>query len=132
MVYRQTFRPSQHLEKPRFMLAVNVFAADDDETGAYLRTSMQQAFINLRSGRPGLLPRPDMDFLKNTDPGLLAQVDHALSVTAAGSPGTVKAKLAEFIARYQPDELILTGQIHDHEARKHSFEIAAKVLGEMG
>ncbi|MCG6858727.1 MAG: LLM class flavin-dependent oxidoreductase, partial [Salaquimonas sp.] len=123
MVYRQTFRPSQHLEKPRFMLAVNVFAADDDETGQFLRTSMQQAFVNLRSGRPGLLPRPDADFARNTDPGLLAQVDHALSVTAAGSPQSVKAKLAEFIERYMPDELILTGQIHDHEARKKSFEI---------
>ena len=76
---------------------------------------------------------PDENFnLRHTDPGLLSQVDHALSVTAVGSPESVRAKLAEFIERYQPDELILTGQIHDHEARKRSFEIAAKVLGEMG
>ncbi len=131
-IYRKTFRPSAHLDKPRFMLAANVFAADDDETGALLRTSMQQAFVNLRTGRPGPLPRPDADFVKNTDPAVLAQVDHALSVTAVGSPDSVRAKLTEFIERYEPDELILTGQIHDHAARKKSFGIAAKVLGEMG
>jgi len=130
-VYRQTFRPSPYLEASRFMLAVNVFAADDDETGHFLRTSMQQAFINLRTGKPGPLPRPSAEFVANIDPGLLAQVDHALSCTAVGSPKTVKAKLEELIARHQPDELILTGQIHDHAARKKSFEIAAGVLGEV-
>ena len=32
-VYRGTFRPSEHLEAPRFMLAVNVFAGEDDAEG---------------------------------------------------------------------------------------------------
>ena len=56
-VYRNTFRPSDRLEKPKFMLAVNVFAAGSDAEGYYLKSSMQQAFANLRSGRPGKLPR---------------------------------------------------------------------------
>ena len=58
-------------------------------------------------------------------------MDHALRVTAVGSPETVRDQLGALIARYQPDELILTGQIHDHAARLRSFEIAADVLGEM-
>ena len=44
------------------------------------------------------------------------------------APETVKQQLAELVAKYQPDELILTGQIHNHEARKRSFTIAAEVL----
>ena len=32
--------------------------------------------------------------------------------------------------RHEPDELILTGQIHDHAARLRSFEIAAEVLAD--
>jgi len=40
----------------------------------------------------------------------------------------VRRQLAELIAKYQPDELILTGQIHDHAARKRSFTIAAEAL----
>ena len=41
------------------------------------------------------------------------------------------AVLAALIERYQPDELILTGQIHDAEARRNSFRIAAEVLDDM-
>ena len=36
--------------------------------------------------------------------------------------------LAAFIERHAPDEVILTGQIHDQPARLHSFEIAAEVM----
>ena len=51
-IYRGTFRPSAQLDKPYVMLGFNVFAADTDEEAQLLATSMQQAFVNLRSGRP--------------------------------------------------------------------------------
>ena len=130
-VYRETFRPSGALDRPRFMLAVNVFAADTDEEGAYLRTTMQQAFARLRQGRPGLLPRPVRDIDAAIGAPVRAAVDQALRVQATGSPATVRAQLAALIERHRPDELILTGQIHDHAARLRSFEIAAGVLESM-
>ena len=40
------------------MLGFNVFAAETDAEARRLLTSMQQAFVNLRSGRPGPLPPP--------------------------------------------------------------------------
>ena len=126
--YRQTFRASSHLAKPHFMLAINVFAGDTDAEGQYLRTSMQQAFANLRSGRPGKLPGPVADIAAHIDPALLQMVNQSLSVAACGSPETVRRELAALIGRYQPDEVILTGQIHDHSARRHSFQIAAEVM----
>ena len=127
-VYRETFRPSVHLDKPRFMLAINVFAAETDAEGAFLRTSMQLAFARLRSGRPGPLPRPVADIAAEIGPGALAMVNEALAVTAVGAPETVRAALGALIARYRPDEVILTGQIHDHSARLRSFEIAAEAM----
>ncbi|MEZ5640425.1 MAG: LLM class flavin-dependent oxidoreductase, partial [Burkholderiaceae bacterium] len=57
-IYRERFQPSAQCAKPHVMLGFNVFAADDDEEAAYRATSMQQAFVNLRSGRPGRLPPP--------------------------------------------------------------------------
>ncbi len=48
-----------------------------------------------------------------------------------GSKDSVRAQLGGLIARHAPDELLLTGQIHDHAARLRSFEIAAEVLSEM-
>ncbi len=126
--YRRTFRPSAHLAAPYLMLAFNVFAADSDAEGRRLRTSMQQAFVNLRTGRAGPLPRPVDDIGALYDRGVLATVDHALSCSVAGGPETVRHGLAAFIERHRPDEVILTGQIHDHQARLHSFAIAAEVM----
>ncbi len=129
--YRRNFRPSATLDRPHFMLAINVFAADTDAEGAYLRTTMQQAFARLRLGKPGKLPAPVNDIDAAIGPGIRRAVDEALKVTATGAPGTVKAQLQALIAEHEPDEVILTGQIHDHAARLRSFEIAADVLQDL-
>ncbi|PZQ47977.1 MAG: alkane 1-monooxygenase [Rhodovulum sulfidophilum] len=131
-VYRETFRPSEFLEKPRFMLAINVFAAETDAEARHLRSSMQLAFVRLRTGRPGPLPRPVESIEAAVPAGALAMANEALSVTAVGSPATVERELGAYIARYAPDEVILTGQIHDHAARKRSFEIAAAAMKALG
>src|SRR5215213_7375854 len=76
-VYRERFRPSARLDKPRVMLGVNVFAADTDAEARRLFTSLQQSFINLRTGRPGKLPPPadDMDARLAADPRARAMLD---------------------------------------------------------
>jgi luciferase family oxidoreductase group 1 len=130
-VYRSSFRPSDKLEKPTFMLAVNIFAGESDAEGRYLKSSMQQAFANLRSGRPGKLPRPVGDVDRVIDPSLRGMVDQALACSATGGPDTVRRELTALIASYMPDEVIFTGQIHDHAARVRSFEIAAGVMQDL-
>ena len=127
-VYRRAFRPSTYLEKPHAMIAVNVFGADTDAEGIRLRTTMQQAFARLRLGQPGKLPRPVDNIEDHLPPPVLAGVNEALTVSATGSPETVSRELSEILTRYAPDEVIITGQIHDHAARLRSFEIAAEAL----
>jgi len=128
VIYRETFRPSQHLAKPYFMLALNVFAAPSDAEGLYLKSSMQQSFANLRTGRPGPLPRPVEDIAAHLDPSMMTMVDRALAYSALGSPDSVRRTLIKFLSRYEPDEVILNGQIHDHDERLRSFQIAADIL----
>ena len=126
-LYRTQFKPSEHLAKPYVMLGLNVVAAETDAEALRLFTSLQQAFINLRTGRPGPLPQPVDDIEALIDPsahGLLAQT---LSRSVVGSPATVQAGLAAFIARTQADEIMVTAQIYDHRARVRSFEIIADV-----
>src|SRR5690606_26203063 len=57
-LYRAQFQPSEQLAKPYVMLALNVVAAETDAEARRLFTSLQQAFVNLRLGRPGQLPPP--------------------------------------------------------------------------
>lgn len=130
-VYRSTFRPSKHLAEPRVMIAAGVFVADTDAEARYLRSSQVLSFARLRTGSPGKLPAPVEDVRSEIPPHVLAQVDQALSVSATGSPETVRRDLAAILDRHQPDELILTGMIHDHAARVRSFELAAGILGDL-
>ncbi len=128
VTYRNTFRPSKWLARPYFMMAAGVCAAETDEEAAYLRSSQILAFARLRSGTPGKLPHPTHDFEAEIPPDRLAQIEAALSVSAVGSPSTVRDRLAELVETYRPDEIMLTGLIHDHRARVRSFEIAAEAL----
>jgi alkanesulfonate monooxygenase SsuD/methylene tetrahydromethanopterin reductase-like flavin-dependent oxidoreductase (luciferase family) len=126
-IYRASFRPSKQLAKPYVMLGFNVFAADTDEEAAYRATSMQQAFVNLRSGRPRQLPPPEAGYLSRITPQERAILDTVLPCAAIGSPDTVRASLKAFIERTGADELMLTSQIFEHSARLRSYEIAASI-----
>ncbi len=130
-IYRSRFRPSEHLKKPHVMIAAGVCAAETDAEATFLRSSQLLAFARLRSGRPGKLPRPTHDIGKEIPAPVMAQVEQALSCSATGSAATVKQRLRAIISTYQPDELMVTGMIHDHTARVRSFEIAADVLAEL-
>lgn len=127
-VYRRDFRPSAQHDAPYFMLAANVFGADTDAEGAFLRTSMQQAFARMHTGTRGKLPRPVQDIEATIGAGMRRAVEPMLKVSATGSPDKVQRELQAMITAYQPDEVILTGQIHDHAARIKSFEIAANAM----
>lgn len=127
-VYRSTFRPSAVLSQPYVMMAAGVCAAETEAEAEYLRSSQYLAFANLRTGKAGKLPYPTQDVASHIPPAVLAQVKHALSCSATGSPVMVRDQMARLIAQYQPDELMVTGMIHDHAARVRSFAIAAEVL----
>jgi luciferase family oxidoreductase group 1 len=129
--YRSRFEPSDWLEAPYAAAGVNVFAAETDEAGARLMTSMMQQFIALRRGTPGRLQPPVDDPDSLGRPAELATARHALKESAVGAPETVKGWLEAFIARTAVDEVILTGHVYDHEARKRSFTIAADALREL-
>ena len=126
-IYRERFRPSSHLTKPYVMLGISVFAAETDAEARRLFTSQQQAVINLRSGRPGPLPPPIDDIEAILDHRGRAILAAVLTCAFVGSPATVKNGLNNFIARHQPDELIVTAQIFDHTARLRSFEILSEI-----
>jgi luciferase family oxidoreductase group 1 len=127
-IYRQRFRASAQLQRPYVMLGFNVFAADSDEEARFLATSMQQAFVNLRSGQPTQLPPPVAGYAEQLPDSAKALLADVLSCSAIGSPATVDRAVRDFMRRTHPDELMLTSQMFDHAARLRSFELAATCL----
>ena len=125
-IYKDRFRPSQRLDKPYVMLGLNVIAAETDDEAKFLFTSLQQAFANLRLGRPGKMPPPVKDL--KLDPMIEDQLAQALSCSVVGGPEKVKAGIAAFAKRTGANELMVTGSVFDHAKRVRSFEIAAQAI----
>jgi luciferase family oxidoreductase group 1 len=126
-IYRSRFQPSARLTAPRVMLGLNVIVADRDEEARFHFSSLQQAFVNLRSGQPGKLPAPVRDYMSTVEPQARAMLDHALAEAVVGSPETVRRGVEAFVARTGADELMVTAQIFDHAARKRSYELLADI-----
>jgi luciferase family oxidoreductase group 1 len=120
--YRARFTPSAWLDKPQVMLSLTVVAADTDEEARLLFSSAQQA-----TDAP--LPPPIANYEKTLEPQRLAPIKNAFRHSVVGGPDTVAKGVTDFIARYRPDEVIVTAQIYDHAARLKSFEILSAAAG---
>jgi luciferase family oxidoreductase group 1 len=125
-VYRSNFQPSDELEKPYAMVAAGVFAADTDEEGRFLFTSVQQSFASLRSGRPMRLPPPVESLVLTPEQQVV--VEAALKYSLVGSRATVAAGLRKLVDETQPDEIIFTANIFEHNARLRSYEILSTLM----
>ncbi|HTV44871.1 MAG TPA: LLM class flavin-dependent oxidoreductase [Stellaceae bacterium] len=130
-IYRERFRPSAQLAQPNVMLGAVVVAAASDEEARFLFSSLQQSTLNNRTGRRGRVPPPVADFEARLDPYARAILADSHACAIVGGPETVRRGLDEFIARTGADELMITANIFDHEARKRSFEIVAGIHGGM-
>lgn len=122
-LYRRQFQPSDQLDKPYVMLGFNCIAADSDEEAELLATSVQQAFVALRTGSPIPLPPPKAGYEDELPLQSRAILRQVLSCSAIGSPATVKAAVESFLHRTGADELMVTAQIYDQKARLRSYEL---------
>ena len=127
-LYRHQFRPSQWLEQPRVMVAMNVIAAETDEEAVLLASSMDQSFVALRTGNPGKLKPPVPGYRQTLSPSLLAMLEHMRQASAIGSGETVRAAIHRFVERTGADELIVGGATYDPAARRRSLDLTVAAL----
>ena len=127
-VYRERFQPSEVLDKPHFMAAINVIAADSDEEAAYLASSTEQSFVALRTGNPGRLKPPVRDYRANLPGSALAMLEQVRSVSAIDAPQKVREGIEAFIARTGADELIVSGATFDPQAQYRSLALTMEAL----
>jgi luciferase family oxidoreductase group 1 len=113
-------------DAPRVAVAVSAICAESDEEAVALASSMKMAWALLRSGR--LTPIPTVERAQR----YLAE-NHLDGIPGrrgiVGSPDTVKAGLEAVAAEYGADEVIVVTITHDHEARRHSYQLIAEAFG---
>ena len=126
-LYRQTFQPSDELQKPYAMVALNVIAAETDEEAEFLATSQYQSFLNLIRQKPGKIPKPVKDMNAIWNEREKALVASRTGGSIVGSKKTVKSKLEEFLNESKADEIMVNAMIFDHAKRLRSYEIIAEI-----
>jgi luciferase family oxidoreductase group 1 len=127
-LYRDNFKPSVSHDKPLAILGTHVICADTDEEAVRIAATVDLNTVRRAKGEYLPLASPQ-DAAKydytGVDRARIAQSRNRISV---GSPATIKAKLAPLIEGTKADELMVTTMIFDHEARKHSYELLAKLF----
>ncbi|WP_338051870.1 LLM class flavin-dependent oxidoreductase [Pseudonocardia acidicola] len=127
-LYRERFRPSPILDQPYAMIAANVLCADTDTEAQRLALPGALSFLQLRLGRPGLMPSPEEAAAHPyTDEERLFISDRQ-STQIIGSPQTVREQVLELVGRTGVDELMITTQTHDGADRLRSYELVADVM----
>jgi luciferase family oxidoreductase group 1 len=112
-LYRRSFRPSDILERPYAMVAVNVICAESDERARWLAGPSQLSFLRLRTGNPGPLPTPEEAEAYPWTPAERAFGDERMADQAVGSEETVRRQLGALLERTGADELMVTSMLHN-------------------
>jgi luciferase family oxidoreductase group 1 len=125
-LYRGQFRPSSRLQQPYVMMGINVVAASSKSEAEHLFSSQQQQFINLRRGKPTLLPAPVADINQYWLPHERLGIERALAISLVGDLPSITHQLRQLQKAYQVDEFMVNGQIYHQPARIDSFGLAMR------
>lgn len=122
-IYRERFKPSQYLEQPYTMAAVNIVAAETFKDAEFISTSLKRLFAGVIRGKPKPLPPPGelpADYLTTAETAIMESM---LTYSFRGDRQTVKQKIDAFVSDTRIDELMVVTHAWDQEARRKSYEL---------
>ena len=128
-VYRRNFEPSDQLDAPYVMAAMNLFCAETEEEAETLSTSQMQAFVALRTGSPAWLKPPVEGYRESLPAPAQAMLAHIGQASAVGTPEQCADKIRAFVSRTGADEIIFAGPTFDPQERVDSLSRALSALG---
>lgn len=151
-IYCDEFKPSEILDKPYVILAMNAVIADTDEEAEVLFTSHIQAILNLvTNNRMGILPPVEneeiiwQNYIKakkvphfgpvafnskdiiNRERSVVKDMS---GVSLIGSKETTKKQLNELMKKVQIDEIMVNSLIYDQEAQHKSYKLLTEMMKE--
>jgi luciferase family oxidoreductase group 1 len=126
--YRASFEPSESFERPSAILAVAVICGETDEQARRLASSMELAWVRMRSGNPGPLPSPEETLAYPYTPAERRLADAYRSMQVVGDPLTVRARIGEVAEHTAADEAMITTNVNDHSERLRSYERLAEAF----
>lgn len=129
-LYRETFVPSPQLPAPYAMVGINVICAETDEAADRLARSFDLGFLRMRqTGRFDPLPSVEEALATEFSAQERYEIDMHRRKVFVGSPETVRAQLAPFLANLRVQEAMVSTLVHNPEARRRSYELVAGAMG---
>jgi luciferase family oxidoreductase group 1 len=120
--YRENFEPSKDFVRPSAILAVAVICGETEEHAQRLASSMELAWVRMRSGKPGPLPSPEEAMAHRYTPAERRLADAYRTMQVIGDPSTVRTRIEELAERTMADEVMVTTNVYDHAERLGSYE----------
>jgi luciferase family oxidoreductase group 1 len=130
--YREQFQPSATLERPHAILGCAVVCAGSDEEAERLATTIDLNWVRRARGEYLPLATPEEAAAYPYSPVDRERIKARRERLFVGMPATVRERLAPLIAATKADELMITTMIHDHAARRRSYELLAEAFGLQG
>jgi luciferase family oxidoreductase group 1 len=128
-LYRERFAPSRRRDAPETSVCVSAICAESDEEARRLAASQRMAITLLRRGQ--VIPVPPVEkalaFLAEEGVG-----DAGGRRVVVGEPAAVRAGIEEVASEYGAGEVLIVTIVHDHGARRQSYELIAEVFGLAG
>ena len=128
LTYREHFKPSAALSEPYAILGTAVIAADTDEEAERIASSAELHFVRRAKGEYAPLASPEEAAAYPYAPIDRARIGQLRTRLVVGGPDTVKARLLALAESTKADELMITTMVYDHAARRHSYEVLARVF----
>jgi luciferase family oxidoreductase group 1 len=127
-LYRERFEPSEFLEAPHSMIAVNVISDDDP---AVVRDQALPGLLSFLRMRQGQKPQPvSLDEARAYEFSQLEQdfIQQRNARQAVGTPEHVQERLASLLSSTAADELMIAPGSAELWSRERSIEIVAQLF----
>jgi luciferase family oxidoreductase group 1 len=127
--YREHFKSSDDLARPRAIVALGAICAESEEEALRLLSSARLFRNRIRRGEVGPIPTVE-EALAELGP----TPEHPRSDDAewpryiAGDPEQVRTQLVDMASMLQVEELMIVTIVHDHRARLRSYELLAQAF----
>ncbi len=125
--YRNEFQPSQWRTEPHAILTVAIICAETDDEAERLASSADLNFVRRMRGKFGPIPSTEEAQAYPYTPSERETIRRNRERLFVGSPDTIRQKLQPLIDATRADELMVTSAMHDHAARKRSYDLVAGI-----
>ena len=121
--YRAQFEPSAQLARPHAVIALAAVVAETDEEAERLSATYDLNWLRRARGEVAPLPSPEEALAYPWTESERAYVRAKRARLFVGAPERAAAQIADFAARTQADEVMVTSAIYDPDARLRSFDL---------